>query len=253
MLIQTTITKFAFIFPLLGGITLIVCWILAIYIDWQKIQHESGRKLAPRYLSVAINNRKNKPYKLILIGITIFGICLILTTIFQLEIINKYDLNFTYLSLLKYAIIAALFGFLVTFIPLSYGQSKSQILSAVLHIFIAIAWAFFTALYVHEATYLTMHLFLDGHSSIDFLELRYILTKFTIFGGYLIFLTLPFGMLAHRKLLGTQGYAKGKLKINKDNIFIWSLLPFSLGITQMIVGFSLFLNVMLCAFELAML
>ena len=103
-----------------------------------------------------------------------------------------------------------------------------------------------------ECKHLTSALVDAGHGSSTVLAFREFLTStltvpVLIIGG----VGVPLALFAQHRLEITWGRKEGESKVDQGKIFLWSLLPFSLRLAQMVGGAVLGLSVILCAVDFA--
>lgn len=257
------VPTYAIIVPILGGTSLLLGIFLAVIVDMKLIRRETKTKIAPRYLSAATVDPKRPPFWLFLVGTAIFSVCTTLTAYSQVQMANELGLSFDGSRLFNFSVVAAATAFLFAFKPIMFAfkpmKSAPELVRifVILHYLLIILLATCGGTYVLESAHLTSLLVNSGHCSSAIGNVReWLLTKEVMMGiphlywGVVAFPAV-FGIYAHKRLEVTWGWREGASQIDHEKVFLWSLLPFSTCVAQVIAFTPIALTLILSALEFA--
>jgi len=237
--------------PIIGGVSLILGALLACIVDTKLIRLETGNRVAPRYFSAAIADPKRSPYWAFFVGNLIYAFCLPLTAMWQRQMAGDLGVVYDGSPLFAGAVVTAFCALLFLF-PMQSRKKEIQAVGMFLHTPVTFFWIIAAFRHAVECNNFTSALVDAGHGSTSVLAIREFLLDTLpvplLLAGSVSF---PLALYAQQRLEITWGRREGTAKIDQEKILLWSLLPFSLCLVQMIGGAVLGFSFMMCALEFA--
>jgi uncharacterized membrane protein YjgN (DUF898 family) len=162
---------------------------------------------------------------------------------------DELNLSLNDSLLLSSAIVAGVSALLFAFMSQQSRLTAIRVLAAILHIPLIAFWVGFAWKHNQESTRLASLMVDAGYGSSAVLAVRESLWGIPLLVVCPLILVAPFAIYAQWRLDVTWGWKKGESKIDEDKVLLWSLLPFSICLLQVILGAILGLSIILCAVE----
>ena len=222
----------------------------AFIVDASLVRSETGSRIPPRYLSAAMEDPSRLPYWLVVAGFVVYAMCLPFTAMWQQQLTDELELSFDCSPLFLGATVTTICS-LVFLFPMKNKRRAIQVVGVFLHTPMTFLWLLAAFRHAVECNkHLTSALVDARQGSSTVLAIREFVTgtlpvPVLIIGGVVV----PLALYAQHRLEITWGRKEGESKVDHDKIFLWSLLPFSLCLVQMVLGAILGLSVILCAVD----